>query len=43
VQSLKRHGVPVTRANYLGLAFGDPQYKTSAEEEAALPEDLQLK
>jgi hypothetical protein len=41
VDYLKAHGTPVTRENYLNLAYlGDPPKELSAEEEAAIPEEL---
>lgn len=42
---LRENNIPVTRANYLGLAyFGDvdPEVELDAELEADLPEQLQL-
>lgn len=41
VNYLKAHSTPVTRENYLNLAYlGDPPKELSAEEEAALPEEI---
>lgn len=39
--TLRRYGIPVTRENYLSLAFGDPVPELSAEQEADLPPELQ--
>ena len=40
---MKKINVPLTRENYLDYAyFGNPPEELSAEEEAALPEELQL-
>ncbi|VVB52817.1 Uncharacterised protein [uncultured archaeon] len=42
LQTMKELGVEPTRENYLAFAyFGTPPEKLSAEEEAALPENLQ--
>jgi hypothetical protein len=39
---LKRHGIPVTRENYLHLAYmGQPPEEWTAEHEAELPMELQ--
>ena len=43
---LEVHGIPITRKNYLDLAYGKGQVDATklldAECEAALPEELQL-
>lgn len=44
LDKMKESGIPMTRENYLELAYmGDPPEKLSAEEEADLPEEFQLK
>jgi hypothetical protein len=41
VEYLDKHGVPITRENYLNVAYlGDPPKELGAEQEAALPEEL---
>ena len=41
VQLLQKAGVPVTRENYLNMAYlGNPPKKLTAEEEAELPREL---
>ena len=41
VEYLKKNKVPVTRENYLNLAYlGNPPKELNAEEEAMLPEEL---
>lgn len=41
VELLHRAGVPLTRKNYLNMAyFGKPPKELSAEEEAELPEEI---
>jgi hypothetical protein len=43
VEWLKKHNIAVTRRNYLTVAYlGDPPAELSAEEEAELPEEIQL-
>jgi hypothetical protein len=43
VEYLKQHNIPVTRENYLDIAYmGNPPDVLDAEEEADLPEELQL-
>lgn len=38
---LRKEGIPVTRANYLAIAYlGDPPKELSAEEEADLPKQI---
>lgn len=40
---MKENNVPMTRENYLSIAFmGNPPSPLSAEEEAALPEQFQV-
>ena len=40
---MKQHDVPVTRENYLDVAYlGNPPEELSAEEEAELPEQFQV-
>jgi hypothetical protein len=42
VRIMVRAGIPVTRENYLNLAYlGEPPEQLSAEEECELPEELQ--
>jgi len=39
---MKQHDVPVTRENYLDVAYlGNPPEELSAEEQAELPEEFQ--
>jgi len=43
---LEKNGVPVTRENYIGLAFAgdyDPKEPLPGELEASLPAEIQLK
>lgn len=41
VAFLKRHNIPVTRENYIDLAFlGDPPDPWTEEDEAELPEEF---
>lgn len=41
---LKKNKVPLTRENYLGLAYlGDPPKELDAEQEALLPEEIREK
>ncbi len=41
---MKKHDVPMTRENYLELAYlGNPPSSLSAEEESELPEEFQTK
>lgn len=41
---LVKYGMPVTRENFINLAyFGEPPAEWSAEDEANLPPQLQLK
>ena len=41
VEYLEKHNTPVTRENYLNLAYlGNPPKELDAEQEAALPEEL---
>jgi hypothetical protein len=41
-QWLRKKGIPVTRKNWLNVAYmGAPPAELSAEEEAELPEELQ--
>jgi hypothetical protein len=41
LERLKSTGTPVTRENYLDLAYlGNPPKQLDAEQEAALPEEL---
>lgn len=43
VEWLKKNGIPVTRRNYLNVAYlGNPPAELSAEEEAELPEGALL-
>jgi hypothetical protein len=43
VEWLKKKNIPLTRRNYLNVAYlGDPPAELSAEEEAELPEEIQL-
>jgi len=40
---MQKHGIPVTRANYLEIHYmGKPPNQISAEQEAEMPEELQL-
>jgi hypothetical protein len=42
LQHMQKSGVPMTRANYLHIAyFANPPQELGAEEEAALPEMFQ--
>ena len=42
VEFMKRHDVPLTRDNYLQIAYmGNPPEELDAEDEAELPEELQ--
>jgi hypothetical protein len=42
VRIMRRHGIPVTRENYLDLAYmGQPPEELGPEEESELPEELQ--
>lgn len=42
LQYLKDKGIPITRDNYLNIAyFGNPPEKLSSEEESMLPEEVQ--
>ena len=41
LEALQRHGIPVTREAYLGLAYGEPVPELTAEQEAELPPELQ--
>ena len=44
MEMLKSKGLPVTRENYLMLAYPDlEERELGAEEESMLPEELQLK
>ncbi len=38
---MKRYKIPMTRENYLGLAYGDQRPEWGAELEASLPPQLQ--
>jgi len=39
---MKEHNIPLTRENYLDVAYlGNPPGELSAEEEAELPEEFQ--
>jgi len=43
LECMKRMGIPLTRENYLDVAyFGNPPDKLSAEEEAELPDQFQV-
>jgi hypothetical protein len=43
LEYMKQHNIPVTRENYLDIAYmGNPPDVLDAEEEADLPEELQL-
>lgn len=39
---MKRNGIPVSRENYLDIAYGSDHETMTAEEEADLPEELQI-
>jgi len=40
---MKQHDIPLTRENYLDVAYlGNPPEELSAEEEAELPEEFQI-
>src|SRR5262249_8125569 len=40
---MKQHDIPLTRENYLDVAYlGNPPEELSAEEEAELPEEFQV-
>lgn len=42
LEYMKKHGVPLTRDNYLAVAYmGNPPEELDAEEEAALPAQIQ--
>ena len=39
---MKKHNIPLTRENYLAIAyFGDPPDELDAEGEAEIPEEIQ--
>lgn len=39
---MKKHNIPLTRENYLQIAYlGDPPEELGAEEEAEIPEEIQ--
>lgn len=39
---MKKHNIPLTKENYLAIAyFGDPPEHLSAEEEAEIPQEIQ--
>jgi hypothetical protein len=41
VNHMKKHGIPVTRENYLDFAYlGNPPEELGPEEEAELPEEI---
>lgn len=41
INTMQKYGIPVTRENYLNLAyFGNPPAELSAEEELELPEEI---
>lgn len=42
LEKMKEEGIPMTRENYLELAYmGDPPEELDAEEESMLPEEFQ--
>jgi hypothetical protein len=41
VRTMKKHGIPVTRENFIGLNWLDQPKEWTAEHEAELPEHLQ--
>lgn len=44
VRELRKLGIPVTRENYIELAyFGEPPKELGVEQEAELPQQLQQK
>jgi hypothetical protein len=44
IEFMKRHNIPMTRENYLDVAYmGNPPEVLDAEEEYNLPEQFQLK
>ena len=43
IQAMKLYGIPITRENYIKLAYiGEPPEEWGAELEAELPEALQI-
>ena len=44
IEAMKKYKIPMTRENYLDLAYmGEPPEELSAEEELELPEQLRAK
>lgn len=44
IEAMKKYKIPITRENYLDLAYmGEPPEELSAEEELELPEQLRIK
>jgi hypothetical protein len=39
---MRENNIPITRENYLDIAFGAERETLTAEEEASLPEEVQL-
>jgi hypothetical protein len=41
LEHMKKHNIPLTRENYLALAYlGDPPDELGAEEEAEIPDEV---
>lgn len=44
VEAMKKYNIPITRENYLDLAYmGEPPKELTAEQELELPESLRVK
>ena len=44
IEAMKKYRIPLTRENYLELAYmGEPPKELTAEEELELPEQLRIK